>query len=122
VSLFGETEERPDLTLLETLTGLERYHQLRHYVFFRRVVLKSGYPGFRSQICQTGETSIRLPPVRSRWVIGRPLKKSRSPCGYRRSDAVYNYSDLLNPACESFKEIEIGTGESVRVDRKLIHG
>jgi hypothetical protein len=32
----------------------------------------------------------------------------------------YNENDLLNPACKRFEEIEIGSGESFPVDRRLI--
>ena len=108
------------LALLETLTGLERYHQLRNYVFFR-----VGLSG--EMTSEVAESDLPVgwdqhpPPspaqqIGDRWVSRGDSVALRVPSVV----APYSYNYLLNPAHPSFEEIEIGVGDALPVDRRLI--
>lgn len=114
------TAESLALALLETLTGLERYHQLRSYVFFRArfseekvsVVSASDLPDGWDQHPPSS------PPQRigDQWVSRGASVALRVPSVV----VPYSYNYMLNPSHPLFEEVEIGSGESLPVDRRLI--
>jgi RES domain-containing protein len=110
------------LALLETLTGLERYHQLRSYVFFRVRLLQ----GMVSDISETGlpEGWDQHPPSSQSQQVGDKWMRREESVALQVPSVVvpYSYNYLLNPSHPSFEEIEIGAEESLPVDRRLIPG
>jgi RES domain-containing protein len=116
------TSESLALALLETLTGLERYHQLRRYVFFRARLPEE-------LVSEVSETDLpdgwdrHPPPSQSQQVGDRWASRDASVALQVPSVVVpYSYNYLLNPSHPSFDEIEIGPGESLPVDRRLLPG
>jgi RES domain-containing protein len=116
------TSESLALALLETLTGLERYHQLRSYVFFRARLREE-------LVSEVSETSLpegwdqHPPPTQSqregdRWATRRASVALRVPSVV----VPHSHNYLLNPSHPSFEEIAIGSGESLPVDHRLIPG
>jgi RES domain-containing protein len=110
------------LALLETLTGLERYHQLRSYVFFRARLPEE-------LVSEVSETSLpdgwdqHPPPTQSQQVGDRWASQGSSVALRVPSVVVpYSHNYLLNPSHPSFEEVDIGAGESLPVDRRLIPG
>jgi len=114
------TSESLALALLETLTGLERYHQLRNYVFFRArlseemtsEVLESNLPSGWDQ----HPPSSPVQQVGDRWVSREESVALQVPSVV----VPYSYNYLLNPSHPSFEKVEIGARESLPVDRRLI--
>lgn len=114
------TSENLPLALVETLTGLERYAQLRSYVFFRArlaeemisVVSKEDLP----------EEWDRHPPPSQSQQVGDQWVSRKEAVVLRVPSVVvpYSYNYLLNPSHPAFEEIEIGSGESFSVDQRLI--
>lgn len=108
------------LALLETLTGLERYHQLRSYVFFR-ARLPQELVSKISEGDLPEEWDQHPPPSQPQQLGDRWASKEESVALRVPSVAVpYSYNYLLNPSHPAFEEIEIGSGESVPVDKRLI--
>lgn len=108
------------LALLETLTGLERYRQLRSYVFFR-----AHLAGERvSEVSETGlpDGWDQHPPPSQAQQMGDRWASSGKSVALRVPSVVVPYSDnyLLNPAHPSFEDVEIGAGESLPVDPRLV--
>ncbi|PQJ26896.1 hypothetical protein BSZ35_18380 [Salinibacter sp. 10B] len=116
------TSESLALALLETLTGLERYHQLRSYVFFQArlpedLVSEVSEPGLPDEWDQ------HPPPSQPQQMGNRWASREESVALRVPSVVVpYSYNYLLNPSHPSFEEIEIGTEESLPIDRRLIPG
>jgi RES domain-containing protein len=114
--------ENLPLALVESLTGLERYVQLRDYVFFRAQLPKE----------QVAETSVKElpkgwdqhPPSSQPQRIGdRWASRGKSVALKVPSVVVpYSYNYLLNPAHEAVGEMEIGPAEPFPVDQRLIPG
>lgn len=116
------TSESIALPLLETLTGLERYRQLRSYVFFQARLPED----LVSEVLETGlpdKWDQHPPPSQSQQMGGR--RASREESVARRVPSVvvpYSYNYLLNPSHPSFEGVEIQGEESLPVDRRLIPG
>jgi len=116
------TAESLALALVEAMTGLERYDQLRRYVFFRAEI-----PG--TLVSEVSEDDLpdgwdRHPPaspsqrVGDRWVANGESVALKVPSVV----VPYSHNHLLNPAHSSFDEVEIGPGEAFPVDERLIPG
>ncbi len=114
------TSESLALALLKTLTGLERYAQLHHYVFFQARLPEK-------RVSEVSEADLpegwnhHPPPslvqqVGDRWAAREESVALRVPSVV----VPYSYNYLLNPTHGAFREIEIGTGESLPIDRRLI--
>lgn len=114
------TSESLALALLETLTGLERYHQLRSYVFFQARLPED----LISEISETDlpdEWDQHPPPSKPQQVGDRWASREESVALRVPSVVVpYSYNYLLNPSHPSFEEIEIGAEKSLPVDHRLI--
>ena len=114
------TAESLPLAGLETMTGLERYDQLRRYVFFRVRIPEELISEVLTE--DLPEDWNRHPPpsqvqdVGNRWVAQRRSAALRVPSVV----VPYSYNYLLNPAHEAFGEIEVGSAESFSVDERLI--
>ena len=108
------------LALLETLTGLERYHQLSRYVFFR-ATLSNSLVSKASEGDLPTEWDEHPPPSRSQ-EMGDQWAAQEESVALRVPSVVvpYSFNYLLNPAHPSFEEIEIGAAESLPVDNRLI--
>ena len=110
------------LALLETLTGLERYHQLRSYVFFRVRMPEE----LVTELSEEGlpEEWDRHPPSSQSQRLGDRWASREESVALRVPSVVvpYSHNYLLNPSHPSFEEIAIGSGESLPVDRRLIPG
>jgi len=114
------TAESLPLALVETLTGLERYDQLRRYVFFRAVLPEA-------LISEVGEENLpngwdqHPPPSQSQRVGDRWAAREESVALKVPSVVVpYSYNYLLNPTHAAFDDIEIGPAEPFPVDQRLI--
>ena len=114
------TSESLALALLETLTGLERYRQLRSYVFFR-----AGMP--EELVTECSEADLpegwnRHPPPSSQQQLGDQWASREESVALQVPSVVvpYSYNYLLNPSHPSFEEVDVGPGESLPVDRRLI--
>ena len=114
------TSESLALALLETLTGLERYHQLRNYVFFR--ALLSDELVSKVSRADLPEKWDQHPPPSQTQQIGDQWASREESAALRVPSVVvpHSYNYLLNPMHPSFEEIEIGSEESLPVDRRLI--
>jgi RES domain-containing protein len=114
------TAESLALALVEAMTGLERYGQLRRYVFFRveiPEVLISEVSGD-----DLTEEWDQHPPASSSQRIGDRWVSNGESVALKVPSVVVPYSDnyLLNPAHPSFDEVEIGPGEAFPIDERLI--
>lgn len=114
------TSESLALALVETLTGLQGYHQLRGYVFFR-----AGLPEkLVSEVSETGlpEGWDRHPPPSQTQRMGDRWASQQDSVALRVPSVVvpYSHNYLLNPAHPSFEEVVIGSRESFPVDKRLI--
>ena len=117
--VVATTESLP-LALVEAMTGLERYDQLRRYVFFW-----AGLP--ETLIFEVSEGDLpdgwdRHPPpppaqrIGDRWVAQQRSGALRVPSVV----VPYGHNYLLNPAHSSFEEVEIGGTEPFPVDQRPI--
>ncbi len=108
------------LALVETMTGLERYDQLRRYVFFRVGIPQVQLSKLEAEDLPDGWD--RHPPTsRSQRVGDRWVSRGASAVLRVPSVAVpYSYNYLLNPLHEAFDDIEIGQAEPFPVDERLI--
>ncbi len=114
------TAESLPLALVETLTGLERYDQLRPYVFFRAELPVT-------LIAEVGEDDLpegwdqHPPPSQSQQVGDRWASREASVALKVPSVVVpYSYNYLLNPAHPAFSDVESGPAEPFPVDERLI--
>lgn len=116
------TSESLALALLETLTGLERYHQLRSYVFFRARLREE----LVSEVSAAGlpDGWDQHPPPSQSQQVGDRWATRKTSVALRVPSVVvpYSHNYLLNPSHPSFEEVDIGAGESLPVDRRLIPG
>jgi RES domain-containing protein len=108
------------LALVEMMTGLERYDQLRRYVFFRVGIPQGQLSKLEAEDLPDGwdrhPPSSRSQRIGDRWVSREESAVLRVP-----SVAVpYSYNYLLNPLHEAFDDIEIGQAEPFPVDERLI--
>lgn len=108
------------LALLETLTGLEHYHQLNSYVFFRATLSERLVSEVSEEDLPT-EWDQHPPPSQSQQ-IGDQWADQEASVALRVPSVVvpYSFNYLLNPSHPSFEEVKIGAGESLPVDRRLI--
>lgn len=108
------------LALVETMTGLERYDQLRRYVFFRARIPEGKVSELEEKDLPTGWD--RHPPpsqsqrVGDQWVSGGESVALKVPSVV----VPYSHNYLLNPAHETFDEVGIGQAEAFPVDPRLI--
>jgi RES domain-containing protein len=114
------TSESLSLALVETLTGLERYHQLRNYVFFR-VRLPEELVSEVTETDLPAEWDRYPPPSQSQRIGDRWASREKSIALRVPSVVVpYSYNYLLNPSHASFEQVEVGSEESFPVDERLI--
>lgn len=114
------TSESLPLALVETLTGLERYQQLRRYVFFR-VRLGEEMISVVSDEDLPEEWDRHPPPSQSQQVGDQWVSRKTSVALQVPSVVVpYSYNYLLNPSHPAFEEIEVELEEPFPVDRRLI--
>jgi len=114
------TSESLSLALVETLTGLERYHQLRSYVFFR-VRLPEELVSEVTETDLPAEWDRHPPPSQSQRIGDRWASREKSIALRVPSVVVpYSYNYLLNPSHASFEQVEVGSEESFPVDERLI--
>lgn len=108
------------LALVETMTGLERYDQLRRYVFFRVGIPEEQLSKLEEEDLPDGWDQ-HPPPSQSQRVGDRWVSREESAVLRVPSVAVpYSYNYLLNPLHEAFDDIEIGQAEPFPVDERLI--
>jgi RES domain-containing protein len=114
------TAESLPLALVETMTGLERYDQLRRYVFFQAELPEA-------PVSEVGKDELpegwdRHPPPSQSQQIGDQWASREESVALRVPSVVvpYSYSYLLNPAHPAFPDIEIGPAEPFLVDERLI--
>lgn len=114
------TAESLPLALVETMTGLERYDQLRRYVFFRVTVPEEHLSEREEENLPSGWD--RHPPTsQSQHVGDRWVSRTESVALKVPSVVVpYSHNYLLNPANEAFEEVEIGQAEPFPVDPRLM--
>lgn len=119
-TLVVYTSENLPLALLETLTGLERYDQLRSYVFFRAQLAEELVSSFSEKDLPEGWD--RYPPPPGSQQIGDRWTSREESVALRVPSVVvpYSYNYLLNPSHPAFDEIEIGAGEPFPVDQRLL--
>jgi RES domain-containing protein len=114
------TAESLPLALVEAMTGLERYEQLRRYVFFRAKIPETLISGVSEDDLPDGWDRHPPPPqaqrIGDRWVAQQRSVALRVPSVV----VPYSYNYLLNPAHSSFEEVEIGGAEPFPVDQRLI--
>ena len=114
------TAESLPLALVEALTGLERYDQLRRYVFFRARLPEPLISEVTAEDLPEGWDQ-HPPPSRSQRVGDRWASREESVALKVPSVVVpYSYNYLLNPAHTAFGDIEIGQAEPFPVDERLI--
>ncbi|MCS3628734.1 RES domain-containing protein [Salinibacter ruber] len=108
------------LALVEMMTGLERYDQLRRYMFFRVGIPQGQLSKLEAEDLPDGwdrhPPSSRSQRIGDRWV-------SRGESAVLRASSVavpYSYNYILNPLHEAFDDIEIGQAEPFPVDERLI--
>lgn len=108
------------LALVETLTGLEHYHQLRSYVFFCARLSEKRVSVVAEEDLPEGWD--RHPPPAQPQQIGDQWVSREESVALRVPSVVipYSYNYLLNPAHPSFEGVVIGSGESFPVDKRLI--
>ncbi len=108
------------LALLETLTGLERYHQLSNYVFFRATLSEGLVSEVSEETLPTGWD--RHPPPSQSQEMGDRWADQEESVALRVPSVVvpYSFNYLLNPSHPAFDEVEIGAAEAFPVDRRLI--
>jgi len=108
------------LAVLETLTGVEHYHQLRSYTFFR--VRLSGEMASGLSETDLPDGWDQHPLSSQSQQVGDQWTRREASVALRVPSVVvpYSHNYLLNPSHPSFEEIEIGAGESLPVDRRLI--
>ena len=116
------TAESLPLALAEAMTGLERYDQLRRFVFFRAEL-----PEALSSVVPEGDLPDgwdQHPPPSQPQRIGDQWVAQQRSVALRVPSVVvpYSYNYLLNPAHPSFEEVEIGDAEPFPVDQQLIPG
>ncbi len=114
------TSETLPLALLETLTGLERFAQLRRYVFFRARLSTE-------RVATVSEEELpndwdRHPPSAPAQQMGDRWASQNESVALRVPSVVvpYSHNYLLNPAHPAFEKVKIGSGESMPVDPRLI--
>jgi RES domain-containing protein len=114
------TSESLALALLETLTGLERYHQLRSYVFFRARMPEELVTELSEADLPKGWN--RHPPPSSPQQLGDQWASREESVALQVPSVVvpYSYNYLLSPSHPSFEQVDVGPGESLPVDRRLI--
>lgn len=108
------------LALVETMTGLERYDQLRRYMFFRVGIPQGQLSKLEAEDLPDGwdrhPPSSRSQRIGDRWVSREDSAVLRVPS----VAAPYSYNYLLNPLHEAFDDIELGQAEPFPVDERLI--
>jgi len=114
------TAESLPLALVETSAGLERYDQLRRYVFFRAGLSET-------PVSEVGEDDLpegwnqHPPPSQSQRVGDRWASRKESVALKVPSVVVpYSYNYLLNPAHTAFPDVEIEPAEPFSVDERLV--
>lgn len=114
------TSENLPLALVETLTGLERFAQLRRYVFFRSRLPTRMVSSLSEDELPNGWD--RHPPPAPAQQIGDRWASRKTSVALRVPSVVvpYSHTYLLNPSHPAFEEVEVGEGESMPVDRRLI--
>lgn len=114
------TAESLPLALVEAMTGLERYDQLRRYVFFRAELPETLISAVPQGDLLDGWDR-HPPPSQAQRIGDRWVAQQRSVALRVPSVVVpYSYNYLLNPAHPSFDEIRIGDAEAFPVDDRLI--
>lgn len=114
------TGESLALALVEAMTGLERYDQLRGYVFFRARLSAEQVPEVEEEDLPDGWDR-HPPPSQSQRIGDRWTSRGESVALKVPSVVVpYGYNYLLNPAHPSFNEVEVSPGEAFPVDDRLI--
>ncbi|WP_103028587.1 RES family NAD+ phosphorylase [Salinibacter altiplanensis] len=108
------------LALVETSAGLERYDQLRRYVFFRAELPET-------QVSEVEEDDLpegwdRHPPPSQPQRMGDRWASNEESVALRVPSVVvpYSYNYLLNPAHPAFNSVEVGPEEPFPVDKRLI--